>query len=359
MYDGCIPHMSRSFQLAAVAALVLVASSCKRSVPEDVAATVNGHVITYQELEKQYQLQFSSADKPAPPTLSNGLDKTSDDQVLTQKMEVLRVMIDNQIMLQRAEKLGLMATDADVDARMSELKAPFTQEEFLRQLGARHMTVDDLKVQLRQDLSIQKLFNKEVTSKISITDGEIRDFYLANQARFSFPEPQIHMAQIVVTGHPDTTVHNLKNDKAQTEEEAVKKIEMLQARIHQGEDFGVLAQNYSEDPNSAANNGDLGFVPESALERASPELRKAVAEMTPGQVTPVIHTQEGYRILKIISKEPAGQREFENPRVQQDIRETLMNRKEQLLRGAYYEVARDEAKVANYLAQAVVQRDKK
>jgi peptidyl-prolyl cis-trans isomerase SurA len=76
-------------------------------------------------------------------------------------------------------------------------------------------------------------------------------------------------------------------------------------------------------------------------------------------VTPVIHTQEGYRILKIISREPAGQREFENPRVQQDIRETLMNRKEQLLRGAFIELARDEATVSNYLAQAIVQRDKK
>jgi len=351
--------MSRYFQLAAVAALLLAASSCKRSVPENVAATVNGHVITYQDLEKQYQLQFSSADKPAPATLSNGLDKTSDDQALTQKMEVLRVMIDNQIMLQRAEKLGLMATDGDVDARLAELKAPFTQEEFTRQLSARHMSVDDLKVQLRQDLSIQKLFNKEVTSKISITDGEIRDFYVANQARFSFPEPQIHMAQIVVTPHPDSNVHNLKNDKAQSEEEARRKIEMLAARIHQGEDFGMLAQNYSEDPNTATNNGDLGFVRESDLDRASPDLRKALAAMTPGQVTPVIHTQEGYRILKVISREPAGQREFENPRVQQDIRETLMNRKQQLLRGAYYEVARDEAKVANYLAASIVQREKK
>jgi len=261
--------------------------------------------------------------------------------------------------MQRAEKLGLMATDADVDAKISELKAPFTQEEFGKQLSARHMTLDDLKVQLRQDLSIQKLFNKEVTSKISITDAEIRDFYVNNQARFSFPEAQIHMAQIVVTPHPDSNIHNLKNDKAQTEDEARRKIEMLQARIHQGEDFGALAQNYSEDPNTQANSGDLGFVPESTLERASPELRKAIAAMTPGQVTPVIHTPEGYRILKVISKEPAGQREFENPRVQQDIRETLMNRKEQLLRGAYIEVARDDAKVANYLAQSVVQRDKK
>jgi peptidyl-prolyl cis-trans isomerase SurA len=359
MYDGCIPHMFRFFQIAAVAALVVAASSCKRSVPENVAATVNGHVITYQDLDKQYQLQFSSADKPAAATLSNGIEKTGDDQTMTQKMEVLRVMIDNQIMLQRAEKLGLMATDADVDAKLTELKAPYTQEEFFRTLSARHMTMDDLKVQLRQDLSIQKLFNKEVTSKIAITDAEIRDFYLANQARFSFPEPQIHMAQIVVTPHPDSNVHNLKNDKAQSEDEARRKIDMLAARIHQGEDFGVLAQNYSEDPNSAANNGDLGFVPESALERASPDLRKAIADMTPGQVTPVIHTQEGYRVLKIISREPAGQREFENPRVQQDIRETLMNRKEQLLRGAYYEVARDEASVTNYLAQAIVQKGQK
>ena len=357
MYDGYIPHMFRPLQIAAVAALVVAASSCKHSAPENVAATVNGHVITYQDLDKQ--LQFSSADKPAAATLPNGVEKTDDDQTTSQKIEVLRVMIDNQIMLQRAEKLGLMATDADVDAKLTELKAPFTQEEFLRQLSARHMTMDDLKVQLRQDLSIEKLVNKEITSKISITDAEIRDFYLANQARFNFPEAQIHMAQIVVTPHPDNNVRNLKNDKAQSDDEARRKIEMLAARIHQGEDFGMLAQNYSEDPNTAPNNGDLGFVPESALERASPDLRKAIADMTPGQVTPVIHTQEGYRILKVISREPAGQREFENPRVQQDIREIIMNRKQQLLRNAYYEVARDEASVTNYLAQAIVQKGQK
>jgi len=357
MYDGCIPYMRRLWLVAAVAAIALLASACKRSVPDNVAATVNGHVITYQDLEKQYQLQFSSAEKPGQ-TLSNGLDKTSDEETLARKMEVLRVMIDNQILLQRSEKLGLMATDGDVDARLAELRAPFTQEEFQKQLEARHMTQDDLKVQLRQELSIQKLFNKEVTSKISITDRDIREFYDASKARFNFPEPQIHMAQIVVTPQPDTNVHNLKNDKAQTDDEARKKIEMLQARIQQGEDFGMLAQNYSEDPATSPNSGDLGFVPESALERASPELRKAIASMAPGQVTPVIHTQEGYRILKVISKEPAGQREFENPRVQQDIRETLMNRKEQLLRNAYYEVARDEASVTNYLALAVVQKGK-
>jgi len=65
----------------------------------------------------------------------------------------------------------------------------------------------------------------------------------------------------------------------------------------------------------------------------------------------VIHTDEGYRILKVISKEPAGQRALDDPRVQTNIRETLRNSKEQLLRAAYYEMERNNAKVVNYLAQ--------
>jgi peptidyl-prolyl cis-trans isomerase SurA len=69
----------------------------------------------------------------------------------------------------------------------------------------------------------------------------------------------------------------------------------------------------------------------------------------------VVHTAEGYRVFKIYSKEPAGQRELTDPRVQQNIRETLRNRKDQLLRAAYYEVARDEASVVNYLALSIAQ----
>ena len=123
--------------------------------------------------------------------------------------------------------------------------------------------------------------------------------------------------------------------------------------MKQGEDFAVVASNFSEDPNSAQNGGDLGFVPESALEKANAELRKAVMAMSPGQITPIIHTSEGYRILKVMSKEPAGQRELSDPRVQQNIREILRNRKDQLLRAAYYEIARNDAKVVNYFAQSV------
>jgi peptidyl-prolyl cis-trans isomerase SurA len=330
--------------LAGMALACLVFVSCKRSVSPNVAATVNSHSITYAELDKNFQSSFPSAG-----------EHPSDDQSMFQKVELLRTMIDQEIMVQRAEKASLVATDADIEAKLNELKSPYTQEEFQRQLQSRKMTVEDLKAQLRRDLSVQKLFNKEITSHINITDKDISDFYNANRPSFNLMEPQIHMAQILVTPAANPEVRNLKNDKAQNDEQAVKKIQNLLARIRQGEDFAQLAQNYSEDPASAQNGGDLGFISESALDRASPELRKTVLSVTPGQVSNILKTQEGYRILKVIAKEPAGQRELNDPRVQQTIRETLQNRKDQLLRSAYVEVARNEAKVANHLALMVTQ----
>ena len=104
---------------------------------------------------------------------------------MIQKLELLRNLIDNEIMLQRAEKMGLMAVDADVDAKFNELKAPYTKEEFEKQLKNRKMTMEDLKAQFRRDLSIQKLFNKEITSHITISDTDVADFYNSNKVEFS------------------------------------------------------------------------------------------------------------------------------------------------------------------------------
>ena len=322
--------------------LIGLLAGCNRSAPPDVAATVNGRAVTYVDLDKQYEVQFGSG------------EKSSGDQATIQKLEVLRTLIDNEVMLQRAEKLGLMAVDADVDAKFNELKAPYTQEEFQKQLTARKMSAEDLKTQLRRDLSVQKLFNKEITSQINITDKDITDFYNGNKASFNLAEPQIHMAQILVTPFADPNVHNLKNDKAQSEEQAKKKIESLGVRLRQGEDFAMMAQNYSEDPNSAQNGGDLGFIPESALDKANAELRKSLMSLRPGEFTQAMRTTEGYRILKLITREPAGQRDLADPKVQQTIRETLVNRKDQLLKAAYYEMARNDAKVINYFVNNVL-----
>ncbi|MBC8167868.1 MAG: peptidylprolyl isomerase [Bryobacteraceae bacterium] len=335
--------MRNHLLLCAAGAGAILLVGCNRSAPPDVAAQVNNRSITYADIDKQMQLQFAGAQ-----------ERPSGDELAIRKLELLRTLIESEIMLQRAEKLSLMATDADVEAKLNELKAPYTKEEFQRQLEMRKMSADDLKAQLRRDLSVQKLVNKEIISRISIADQEIADHYNTNKASFNFPEPQMRLAWIVVTPGPDSNIRNLKNDNATTPDAAKNKIQTLEARLRQGEDFSMLAQNFSEDPNSAPNGGDLGWIPESALEKAYPMLRKLVSSLAAGQTSGIITTPEDYRIIKLIVREPAGQRELGDPKVQQNVRETLMNRKDQLLRAAYYEVARNEAKVSNYYANTIV-----
>jgi peptidyl-prolyl cis-trans isomerase SurA len=117
---------------------------------------------------------------------------------------------------------------------------------------------------------------------------------------------------------------------------------------------------YSEDPETSGNGGDLGSVPESGLKGTDPATRDAVMKLKPGQYSPIVSVINpakqalGFRIVKLVSKEPAGQRELSDPRVQQAIRSQLHDRREQLLKAAYYEVLRDSAKVENYYAKKVL-----
>jgi peptidyl-prolyl cis-trans isomerase SurA len=329
-------------------AFAAVLAGCDSHVSKDVAATVNGRPIGYAAIDRAIAEQFPKA--PLKPTA---------DETIQLRLNVLRALIDDEILLQRAAKQGLLATDGDVEAKFGEFKAPYTQEQFKKWLAQRKLTTGEFKAQIRKQLSIQKLFNKEIGSRISISDADITAFYKKNKASFNVPEDRIHLSQILVTSSPDPNVNNLKNDKAQNDEQARRKIQMIDFRLKQGEDFGTLAQNYSEDA-SAPNGGDLGFVAESALNNANPELRKMILDMTPGQISPVIHTPEGYRIIKVIAKQPAGQQELSDPRVWEEIRQGLFQAKEQLLRSAFYEVARSQAKVVNYYADSVLaDRDSK
>lgn len=325
--------------IAPALALAFGFSACKQAVPANVAASVNGRPITYADIDKEYKRQF--------PQQPEGVEA---DQVQYGKLEMLRAMIDEEILLQRAEKLSLMATESEVDTRLNQIKSPYTQEEFQKTLDAQQLTADELKAKIRRSLSIDKLWNKEILTQINITDAEVKSFYETNKNSFRFPENHYHVARIAVTTGPNPDVRNLSGNKALNEDQARKKIQMIEARLKQGEDFSRLAQSFSEDPNSAPNGGDMGYIPESSLNQVDPETRKAILTMTPGQVTAPIRLGNGYHILKLISREPAGQREFSDPRVQQDIRERLRTRKEQLLRTAYIDSCRNESKIMNYLA---------
>ena len=152
----------------------------------------------------------------------------------------------------------------------------------------------------------------------------------------------------------------MKNVKAQNEADARKKIQMIENRLDSGNDFATVAMNFSEQPETSQNGGDLGFVPESSL-KTDKLAYDAVNKLKPGQYTAVLvvadpnsHQVYGFRVVKLISKEAAGQRELKDPRVQQAIREQLRDRREQLLKAAYYESIRDKATVENYFADDIL-----
>jgi peptidyl-prolyl cis-trans isomerase SurA len=202
--------------------------------------------------------------------------------------------------------------------------------------------------------------NKEVSSKINVTDQDIIDYFTAHKSEFNLIEPQYHLAQVFVTPTPNPQVHN-QNNKAQNEADARKKIQMISNRLDSGDDFATLAMNYSEDPETSGNGGDLGTLPESSLRNTDPGTRDTVMKLKPGQYSPIITLANpankqvmGFRIVKLVSKEPAGQRDLSDPRVQQAIRSQLHDRREQLLKAAYYELLRDSAKVENYYAKTVL-----
>src|SRR6185312_6806522 len=140
----------------------------------------------------------------------------------------------------------------------------------------------------RRSLTVDKVLNKGITSKINVTDQDITNYYNAHKAEFNLIEPQYHLARILVTTSPNPQVRNLKNDKAQSEADARKKIQMLLNRLDSGDDFATLAMNYSEDPESASNGGDLGLMPQSSLAQTDPATRDAVSKLKPGQYSSII-----------------------------------------------------------------------
>jgi peptidyl-prolyl cis-trans isomerase SurA len=326
--------------------MLLGAAGCKQEVQHspDVWAGVNGKEIKRADVDKYYRTRVNPEGQEA-----------SQEEALSLKLNVLDELINNEILLERAKKLNLEASDGEVEDKFTELKSPYTEDEFQRQLKERNVSVGDLKNDLRRQLSITKLLNREVVAKISITDQDVTEFYNANKAQFNVAEPQYRIAQIVVTPRKEPQIRNRKNDDATNEAEAQRKVKMLMDRLNSGADFAQLAMDYSEDMNSAATGGDLGYVPESALNQSDPMLKKMVMAMKPGQVSPPLQLKDGYRILKLVTRESPGQRNIADPQVQQTIRDTLRNRKEQLLRSAYLAIARDEARVRNYLAEQVVE----
>jgi peptidyl-prolyl cis-trans isomerase SurA len=358
--DALKPLPIRRFRSSLVAfstvagCLVILLASCNAGRGgDDVMAKVDGRKILRADVDKYYKNQTSGAEQ-----------QPTGEQAASLRLSILRELIDNEIVMRRAEKLGLLATDEEVDRKLNEIKSPYTEEQFQQRMKDRNIVLDDFKRDLRRQLTVDKVLNKEITSKITVSDQDVSNYYNSHKAEFNLIEPQYHLARILVTTQPNPQVRNLKNDKAQNEAEARRKIAMIQNRLDSGDDFATVAMNYSEDPETAGSGGDMGFAPESSFRNSDPTSRDAILKLKPGQNSAVITIANpatkqvfGFQVVKLVAKEPAGQRELADPRVQQNIREQLRDRREQLLKAAYYETLRDSARVENYYADEILKNN--
>lgn len=337
-----------SVRLSAAAGCLLLVAACgtEATAPANVVARVNGVDITADELEEAYLSNIQGVEPEPDPEEADDL-----------KLQLLNELITNEIMMQLAEERELTATDAEVEVRFNEYKAQYSAERFQEVLDAQGITTDDVRAQLRMALTTEKLINMEITSKISVSDTDIQEFFDRNMASFDFPEAYF-ISHILITPVKDPEINNLEGDDATTLEEARDKAARILRQIQGGQDFGMMARRYSEDPSSVPTSGEIGFQPLDAIVGVDAALAEAVLDMNVGETygRPV-ETQFGFHILKLIDFDEGGQKDLSDPRVESDIRQIIFNRRDQLLRGAFYERARNEADVRNFFAERILDRN--
>ena len=345
-----MPIADRRTLLPFVLVLATVCGACQSKpaappapppVSPDVWAVVDGREIRREAIEKAYRRSVQQN------------QTVSEEEANTAKLNLLDQAITEDLILARAAELKLVVPESDLDTAFNDGKKNLPDEAFNRELATRSLTAADMREALRRDLLSQKVIEAEVTSKVTVTDKDIADFFQANKAQFNLTEDAYHLAQIVVTPIRDTGLNNRTGDDATTPQAATAKVQMLMDRLKSGAPFDQLAADFSEEPQSAPQGGDVGLVSVSALRQAPPQLRDAVLKAKPGSVS-VVGMEGGYTIVALVAKQAAGQRDPSMPEVRSGITSTLRGRREQLLRTAYLEAIRNKATVVNHLARRIV-----
>ena len=328
-------------------ALAGIAGACQSKpaappVSADAWAVVNGREITREDVERAYRRNLQ-----APPP-------SSEEETAAAKLEVLDQLIVQDLLLARAREMKIELPDTELDAAYVEARKDIPDEAFKQELARRNLTAADMREGLRREMLVQKLFEREVASKVAVTDQEVTAFFEANRAQFNRTEDAYRVAQIAITPVREARITNRTGNDATTPEEAAAKSRMVMDRLKAGAPFADVAADFSEDPDSAPRGGDLGYVPVSSLQRLPPQLRDAVLKGTPGSAR-LLSGGGAYTIVLVVAKDAAGQKDLSMPEVKNAVTQGLRNRREQLLRAAFLGAIRNDAVVVNLIAKRLVE----
>jgi peptidyl-prolyl cis-trans isomerase SurA len=328
-----------------VLALPLLALGCSRLQGPDsaVAARVNGKEILKSEVDDYFRVRTKQLEQ-----------QPSGDSANILKLNILRELIEAEFMAQKAAELKILPTDAEIDSELKTLKGEVPDQEFRKTLEDRGVSEADLRKEIGRSLTIQKVAQNQVRDRVQVTDAQIQQFYDENREAFNIKEPMYRIGVIAVSSDPDSPVNNLQNDKALDEEQALRKIQMLEARVRAGEDFQQLAAQYSEDTETTQRGGDMGYQTAAMLERFGTPFKDTIIKMNVGDLTPVVRVEGGYFLFRLLGIREPGQHDLSSAEVKEGIRAELQTRKQQVLTAAFNEQIHNEARVENFLAREIL-----
>ncbi len=258
-------------------------------------AEVNGTGISYDQWQATFQNVISRYDNQ---TLSN-MDQSTINKL---KNNVLKQIINTELLLQQAKKEKVKISKSDIDSEIEKIKANFSSpEEFNEALKVNNLTLAQLRDEIKNNLMINYILNEE-KNKINITEDDLLVYYNENKESFFEPE-KVHVRHILV----------------ETEEEANNILQQLKEGII---DFAELAKEKSTGP-SASNGGDLGFISKGQMVK---EFEDAAFSLAPGEISGVVKTKFGYHIIKCEEKKEAHNPSFEE--VKEQIYNILKYQKE-------------------------------
>jgi peptidyl-prolyl cis-trans isomerase C len=285
----------------------------------DVLAKVNGESVTKSDFDRLVK-NMELGNGPIPADRRDEILRGALDQLITYT-----------VLVQEAKSRNVTVTDAEVDARLKQMRGQFpTEAEFKKAVEARGMSLEQMTLDTRHNLEISKMVDAEVAQAPAVTETDTKDFYDKNPDKFK-------QGEAVRASHILLMVDQKADDA--TRKTARAKIDAILKQARGGEDFAKLAKEHSQD-GSASSGGDLNFFTKGQM---VPPFEQAAFAMKPGQISDVVETQFGYHIIKVTERREPGAVPFEQ--VRDRITQFLTGQKKQDRANAFIEAAKKKAKI--------------
>ena len=296
---------------------------------EQKVAVVNGTVIKQAEFDSEMSRVLERLQRTG--RIPNDLERS---QI---KKQVLENLIARELLYQESQKKGIKVDQKEIEEQITALKGRFPSEvEFKNALSTANLTEADLRFQFERDVAIRKLLDDQIGGKSTVSEKESRAYYDSNLASFKKSE-QVRASHILIKVDPGA-------DEAK-KAEARTKIESLQAKLKNGEDFGALAKEYSEGP-SGPKGGDLGFFGRGQMVKPFEEV---AFSMKPGQVSGMVETRFGYHLIMVTERTPESTLTYEE--VKDRLEQYLKQQKVQEEIAAYVETLKSNAKIERFVKE--------